>query len=533
MRLHRLSFLALIFFIIFFSSCAIAQGSVVAEGGNITIVILNASRGSWFWGGIVGVLNGSAIIDINQPVSQQNVSNTTIYYNEPNGSYATFFNTTIIATRLPFKPDIANIYSPNQSDFNESGMFHSFSAFSSMSNYSNYIESPLRTFSPFVTTVCYIYQVPFICPYVVLKNNTIMGVLKFDNGTTQEPLFVNTIEHLQGYNGSYFDFEFLVPAFETYYIYIYGQKKCNITVWIDDVQTTAFPNTGVPYKVVAQVRDENQNIVENATVYAVEENGRSIFYPIIEVARKFLGYGTAKTNSSGMATFVLTPSRYNIPDGYGYAAYLEVNDGFYCRQNLSITNYASLSPTYRSSLVNNSYASQVKAATQNMNALAAVASKWVAQKKIREKNITVYTNGSIEHNSSVRLKAGAPNLVNITVNDSVDIINATLDFSENDGLIIFSPLQPEKDLYSSKKRFSSNETIVLIPTKYNNNANITVLISYSGGNIGTYVLDVDSNLEEPDSSESNMSDALYMALASSLQNINAVLANVGKSLSTV
>ncbi|MEM3499785.1 MAG: hypothetical protein QXI17_03945 [Candidatus Bilamarchaeaceae archaeon] len=531
-----LSSLLLIFILLLlFSPCVFSQAAVISSGGNITMVLINATQLSSYWAGVVGRLNGSTIADLNLPVSEQNVTNNIIYYNEPNGSYASFYNTTLMLTRLSVKPDPAYIYSPVQSDFNESGMFSTFVAFSGMANYSKYIESPLMTFSPFLTTTCYIYQLPFVCPYIVLKNNTKMGVLKFDNGSVVEPLFISTIESLEGYNGTYFDFEFMVPYLENYYFYIYGQKECNITVWIDDVQTTTFPKTGVPYKVVAQVRDENQNIVENASIRAVEENGRSIFYPIIDAARKFLGYGVAKTNESGMATFVLTPSRYNIPDEYNYSIYLEVSNGFYCRQNLSIASYASLTPTYRSSLVNSNYASQVKAATQNMNALALIASKWVTQKKVREKNITVYTNGSIAHNSSIRLKSAAINVLNITVNDSNtgEVVNATLDFSENDGLIIFSPLQPEKDLYVSKKVFYSNESIVIIPTKYNNNANIKVLISYSGGTIGSYELDVDPLLKEPDSDEKDMSDSLYVALASSLQNINAVLANVGKSLSMV
>jgi len=530
------SFIQLIVLLLLsFTHCAFAQG-IPTEGGNVTDAYLNASQNSSYWGGIVGVLNGSAVSDLNNYVSTQNVSNTTIFHNEPNGSYANFFNTTLIVTRLPFKPNPADIYSPSISDFNESGMFSTFGVFAGMTNYSLYLESPYNTFVPFLTTTCYIYQTALPCYYVVLRNNTRMGVLKFDNGTWQEPLFVNTIQSLLGYNGSYFHFEYLVPAFENYYFYIYAQKECNITVWIDDVQTTTFQQTGVPYKVVAQVRDKNANLMQNITITAVEANGRNIFYPIIEAARQFLGSGATKTNSSGMATFVLTPTRYNIPSGYGYEAYFEVDDaGFYCRQNLSIANYASLNPIYRTSLVNSNYASQVKGSTQNMNALAKVASKWLTAKKVREKNITVYTNGTVQHNSSILLKAGAPNLLNITVNDSSsgNIVNASLDFNEENGLIIFVPLQPDKDAYANKKTFYSNESIVIIPTKYNNNANITVLISYNGSVIGTVVLDVDSSPEEPGPSESNMSDALYGVLASSLQNINAVLANVGKSLSTV
>lgn len=512
-----------------------AQNNYTTEGGNVTEINLNATQNSTHWAGIVGHLNGSPV-DLSSYVSKQNTPNSSVFYNQPNGSYASFFNTTMIVTRLPFKPDQSQIYSPSMSDFNETGFFSTFATFAGMSNYSLYAESPYNTFLPFLNTTCYIYETAMPCYYIVLKNNTPMGILKFDNGTSQEPLFVNTIGSLLGYNGSYFDFEYLVPVLETYYFYIYAEKECNITVWIDDAQTATFPNTGVPYKVVAQVRDKTGGIVQNITLRAVEENGRNIFYPVIEMARKFFGIGMAKTNGTGMATFVLTPTRYNIPDAYGYAIYLEVDDaGFYCRRNLSIANYGGLVPTYRTALVNDNYASQVKASTQNMGALANTASKWIMAKKIREKNITVYTNGTVEHNLSVLLKAGAPNIINITVNDSGsgNIVNATLDFSENNGLIIFAPLQPDKEAYTNKKTFYSNETIIIIPTRYNNNANITVLVSYSGSPVATLVLDVNSTLGEPAASEKDMSDDIYAILAPSLQNINSVLANIGKSLSTV
>ncbi len=516
------------------TACLFAQNNITTEGGNVTEVLLNMSQDSIHWAGIVGNLNGSAVGDLNLPVSSQNVPNSSVFYNQPNGSYASFFNTTMIVTRLPFKPDPSQIYSPSISDFNETGMFSTFATFALMGNYSRYTESPYNTFLPFLNTTCYIYETALPCYYIILKNNTRMGILKFDNGTAEEPLFVNTIESLLGYNGSYFDFEYLVPVLETYRFYIYAEKECNITVWIDDVQTATFPNTGVPYKVVAQVRNINGSVMQNARIMAVEANGRNIFYPVLDAARKFFGSGYATTNSSGMATFVLTPTRYNIPDAYGYEVYFEVDDaGFYCRRNLSIASYGALNPTYRTSLVNSNYASQVKASTQNMGALARVASRWVAAQKIREKNITVHTNGTVEHNSSLLLKAGAPNLLNITVNDSGSIVNATLDFSENEGLIIFVPLQPDKDAYTNEKTFYSNETIIIIPTKYNNNANITVSVSYGGSEVATLVLDVDPNPEEPASGEKDMGADIYAVLASSLQNINAVLANIGKSLSTV
>jgi hypothetical protein len=511
------------------------------EGGNITNATINVTIDTPFWAGIVGTLNGTTTGTLG-PVSFQNVSNATIYTNNPNGTYVDYFNATMIVTRLPFKPSILNMSKPERSDFNESGMFSTFTAFLLMSNYSQYMDSPLNTFcNPSCSYMnCTLEETTLECAYVILNPNTRMAVLKFSNGTTVEPLFLNVIVNALGYNGSNFDFEYMVPAKEFYYMYIFKKKECNITVWIDDVQTTTFPNTGVPYKTEFLVTDNSSTPVANATVRAVEVNGRNIFYPIIQLGLQIMGFGTMTTNSSGRAVYALTPTRYNIPDNFGYETYVEAESGaFYCRQNLSIASYGSLTPTYRTSLVDAAYGSQVKASVQNMNALASTASRWITSKKNRYANITAYTNGSVYTNGTVpglpTLKAGAPNLINITAidNNTATIINATADVAEGNGFIIFVPSQPNKNFYNNTFSYNTNGTLLVIPTRYNNNANITIILKNGNTPFATLVFPVDSVLENPAAGETNMTDTTYSQMASALQNINSVLANIAKSISTV
>ncbi|MFH1222017.1 MAG: hypothetical protein V1492_02940 [Candidatus Micrarchaeota archaeon] len=516
-------------------SVALAQNSWGTEGGNISSIDLNGT-GPGHWAGIVGWPNGVLITDATLPLSERNATNDTIYTNRPNGTYAELFNTSMVITRMPTRPNLSSIQSvTDPNDFNETGIFSNFTAFATMANYSNYIDSPPNTFSPWSLMACELYNTPFICPYITLNPSTRMAVLKYVNGSIIEPLFVEIVMNRSGYNDTDFDFQYMVPILEQYYFYTYNQKECNITVWIDDVQTNTFPKTGVPYKVEVLVRDANLAIVPNARLRAVEENGRSIFYPIIEASKKLFGFGEMQTNSSGRALFALEPTRYNIPDSYDYQVYIEVDDSFYCRQNLSIASYGSLSPTYRTSLVNPAYGSQVKASVQNMNALASTASKWVTARKMREKNVTMLSNGTIVNDSTLPLKAGAPNRLNITILDSGTLlpINATLEFHEKNGLVVFSPLQPDKDLYDSRKIFYSNETMMLIPTGYNNNANFTVLVSNNGTPLGEIQFIVDPTVDVPQSSEADMDDQIYAAISASMQNINSVLVNIAKSLSTV
>ncbi len=519
--------------LILITSIAFAQGNATTTGGNITGVDLNVSQPTLKWAAIVGWLNGSAA-DIDFPVSLQNVTNASIFTNLPNGSYATYFNASMVVTRLPYKPDTAAISTPVSSDFNESGLFANFTAFTGL-NYSEFSDNPFDTFcNPCTYMTCYLGPASFLCPYVVLEPTIRMGILKFFNGTAFEPLFVGSIVNQAGFNGTFFDFEYLVPAFEYYYFYIFKGEECSITVWIDGVQTTTFPNTGVPYYVRAQVLDSGASPLTNVSLRAVEGNGRNIFYPIIELGKKLLGWGEMTTDSAGMVHFALSPTRYNIPDGYGYEAYLEVDEaGYYCRQNLSIADYGSLAPTYRTSLVNDSYSSQVKASVQNMNSLASTASKWIQLRKMRVANVTVYTNGT--YTALPTLKAGAPNMLNITAIDhnTLNVVNATSETAESEGFVIFVPGQPDKDLYNNTAIYYTNETPVVIPTRYNNPAVLAVDIYYNSSPVATLVFTVDSTLELPAASEADMDDATYSLISSALQNINSVLINIGKSLSTV
>jgi len=504
------------------------------EGGNITHGNISGNTSSYFWDGIVGRLNESPANQDSFVSYQDAPGRGIIYNNSPNGSYNVSFNTTMILTRLPYKPNETYMYAPMQTDFNQTGMFSNFTVFSGI-DYGAIAEDPYETFvGNWATTTCYIYSMPFVCPYITLAPNIAMAVLKYDNGTHIEPLFLGTIFNQTGYNGSAFHFEYMVPALEKYYFYLYSKKECNITVWVDGVQTTTLPNTGVPYGIEVLVRD-GVTPVGDLRVDAVEENGRDSFLPILELGKRFMTLGFATTNSSGRTTFVISPTRYNIPDAYGHTIYLEVNgyDGFTCRRNLTIGNYGSLSPTYKTSLINSTYSSQVKASSQNQNSLASIASKWIEQGKMKVINVTVYTNGT--YLPLPTLQAGAPNLLNITViNDtSLAVVNATANVLEADGQIIFIPMQPGKDGYDNARGFTTNQTPILIPTRYNNNANLSVMIGMEDSPFAYLNFTVDPTLAPPTGSDADMDSATRSAISAAQQNINSVLVNIAKSLSTV
>ncbi len=501
-------------------------GSSITEGGNVTDINLTGNGSTKYWAGIVGDMDIFAPSNPNYFISYEEVGNVSIYENYPNGTY---YNISMVVTRLGEKPPVSGISSPTFADISTGGMFSNFTAFNGL-DFTTFVDSPFYTFLMSMTMNCTVGSNTYLCPYVTLIPGVRMGLLKYSNGTHEEPIFITVIENQLGYNGSYFDFEYMVPKNESYYFYVYPED-CNITIWIDGAQTTIFPKTGVPYDVRMRVVYPDGTPVDGATFRAVEENGRSILSPNLYQGRIFQGSGYMIGNSAGEAIYALTPTRYNVPDSYGYISYVEVTSPAYCRTNFSIAQYNALTPTYRTSLVNAQYGSQVKSSVQNMNSLASTASKWIYARKMRNASVTVTTAGAV--GAMPTLKAGAPNYMNISVTHLGSPVTANLTVGEKDGHVMFVPAQPDKYMYNSTGPFLSNETFILIPTNYNNDANLTIFVEYGGSVVATLHYTVDHVLEDPAPSEMDMDDYTNALIGSAVQNINLVLSNVGKSISTV
>lgn len=502
-------------------------GNTSIQGGNVSDASPNMTGKTLFWAGIVGWMYAPGPNNPPFPISDQDVPNNTIYTNYPNGTY---YNVSLIVTRLGSRPPLENLSTPSAADFDFGGMFSNFTIFAGL-NFTYMLDGPYNTFTnPMLMATCRIGNLILPCPYITLADNTSMAVLKYSNGTHEEPIFINIIESKLGYNGTYFDFEYMVPRAEFYYFYVYPED-CNITVWIDGVQTTIFPKTGVPYGTRFLVTYLDGSPISGAKVRVVEENGRNILSPNLYPTTIFTGSGYSTADISGNALYALSPTRYNVPDSYNYSVYAEVISPAYCRKNLSIAVYHSLSPTYRTSLIDASYGSQVKSSVQNMNSLASTASKWIYARKMRNASVTVTTAGVV--GTMPTLKAGAPNYMNITVTNLGVPVTANLTVRETDGLIIFVPAQPDKDFYNNSGPFYSNETFMLIPTRYNNNANLTIFVEYGGTNIANLTYTVDTVLADPAPSEMDMDEYTNALIGSALQNINLVLSNIGKSISTV
>ncbi len=503
-------------------------GFYTSEGGNVTELGLNGTERTIYWAGITGWMDPLAPFNPNYPIGYQPIGVSDIDSTYANG---TWYGLPMIVTRSGFKPELSDIRSPTPADISTGGMFDNFTNFYGK-DFTTFVDSPLFTFVGAITDTCTLGNQIFSCPRITLVGPTPLWLLVYDNGTHQEPVFVSNVTSTAGYNGTSFDFQYMVPVLDNYFFYIYPEE-CNITVWIDGTQTTTYPKTGVPYEVDFLVTYNNSAIpIPHALVRVTETNGRNLLYPNLYLGRNYSGRGYMFTNPSGNAVYALSPTRYNIPDSYNYETYVEVIYPAYCRQNMSVAIYNYLEPTYRSSLVNPSYGSQVKTSVQNMNSIASTASKWISAGKARDATFTVRTDGTVV-GALPTLKVGAPNIFNITILDSGNPVNGTVEAEELDGLIIYVPAQPEKELYNNTGPFPSNETFMLMPTRYNNNANLTFFMYYNNTNFANITFTIDSVLEDPQPSEMTMDDPTNALIGSALQNINQVLSNIGKSISTV
>lgn len=209
-------------------SCLHCTASIITEGGNITCINLTQPTPTLYWSGIAGWMNTSVSPDLSLPVLIHFSYNASIYTVYANGSVS---NYTLLSTLLSSKPDISSLSSPTASDFNSTGMFSNFSLFAGK-DFTTFLDSPSNTFAnPFATLPCIVGNASFSCAYVFLAQNSFLGVLKYSDATHSEPVFLSSIEPREGYNGSMFDFQFILPANETYFFYIYEEEEINATLY--------------------------------------------------------------------------------------------------------------------------------------------------------------------------------------------------------------------------------------------------------------------------------------------------------------
>jgi hypothetical protein len=220
-----------------FTHLSLAQGAT--EGGNVTEINLTLNATTEYWAGIVGWMRNNTANPA-LPISYEEVDGVDIYTNLPNGTY---YNISLVVTRLPDKPVASGISSPSLADFATGGMFSDFTAFTDL-DFTTFVDSPLFTFGAASLMNCTVGGATYPCPYITLLPDTRMGVLKFSNATSNEPLFITVIENKPGYNGSYFDFELVVPRSESYYFYVYVPPEVRI---ISPAPTT-YPTGTIPFR---------------------------------------------------------------------------------------------------------------------------------------------------------------------------------------------------------------------------------------------------------------------------------------------
>lgn len=205
-----------------------STANITTEGGNVTAMNISQPVQTAYWAGIAGWMDNSTSPDLNYPVYVHFTNNASISPGYPNGSVS---NYSMLVTRLPSKPPLPSLSSPIASDFNSSGMFSNFSLFLG-EDFTAFLDSPLNTFAnPYASLPCRVGDTTFSCAYIYLEQDSFLGILKYTNGTHTEPVFLAYLNPTQGYNGSTFDFQYILPVNETYFFYIYPEQPINVAIF--------------------------------------------------------------------------------------------------------------------------------------------------------------------------------------------------------------------------------------------------------------------------------------------------------------
>jgi hypothetical protein len=313
-----------ILFAIFLLAFAHADGNITNEGGNVTYVDVSQPVQTTYWSGLVGWMDNSTSPDFNYPVLIHSPQNSSILTAYPNGSVS---NYTLLLARLPYKPNVSALSSPTAWDFNSSGMFSNFSLFAGQ-DFGNFLDSPIYTFaSPLAGLPCRVGDSSFTCAHVLLEQESFLGVLKYSNSTHSEPVFISYIDPRQGYNGSSFDFQFMLPANETYYLYVYPEQELNVTLFSPDSTTYFEPSITLNYSIApALAVDSCWYVLDSATFPLLNCTSGEQNLAIEDGTHTLALYANASDGStaSASAVFAVQTTSHGEKDGTEVALVEEV-----------------------------------------------------------------------------------------------------------------------------------------------------------------------------------------------------------------
>ncbi len=358
--------------------------------------------------------------------------------------------------------------------FNES-IFHVF-----YPGYATIHDAPNKTFT--VKGILRLFGKVYEVMNAVLADGRNVSVIGYMKATGEEiPIIVADPKTTTCFNGSICTFELLLPTRiegtdpEKYlYLYVVPKYVYNITVYVDGVESTEIPHVGLPYVVTVKVTDKTSGLpVEGVTVAVEELFGQNppVPYAPSAILMRHLAYG--QTNSSGMISFVVTPTAYGASEKYLLRISILSSASLKKIKSVNMTiadagnlYYMKKKPFTGSEL------NDMKATVNSLMSVVDAQFRWAnQQRQARRWDVVVYTNGSYFPELPVPAKTGAFTIVRITLKTPDGyIIDGNVTIEEYDGLLILNPEYDTSPLGFKRKYAQviakTGQDFIISPTHY-------------------------------------------------------------------
>ena len=431
-------------------SIAYAQ-NISVKAGYITKANLYSEISTWRWGGIIGYVTPGTLPESPDPFLQHSITAGVI--DMINVSASNLKDGKHYFAALPYDTaltiNVSKMRNITENDLEEFGIFNATNFPIFHPNYYQNSDNPKTTFCCYNETIL-ISGKPFTAFRIVLKNNVRYYLLKYQfNDSYALPLFLVNISDYTCYDSSTCQFEFMLPADKTYQLYVLSKEPAyDIKVFVDGVETTDIPNTGLPYNITTVVYDIYTQIpVPNKTIVVFEDNGNNIFspLPIISTTSRVMAY--TESDSKGRVQFIISPTPtlqeagiYSLKVGI-----LSTKDIITNQKTLNILDMELkggkkyISPT---ELLDNS-----KATVVYMIQLEDSVYNWAQQRKANKYTIFVDTSGSYTirnesdelYYSSASIQTGAVNYISVILRSGgVDVPGYVVP-EETAGFIVMNP----------------------------------------------------------------------------------------------
>ncbi len=528
----------------------------VAIAGNIDILSGGINRAGLYtevttqkWGGFTGVIKPGTMSETTDPIFIYSAVAGTV--DEINISASNLDDNRHYIAALVEYGGIDSTYSINVSkianvtrdDLNSTGLFRQavFPVFHP--NYDMLSDNPNATFCCENESVM-ISGVWYNAFKITLNNNVPLYLLKYRYSSTDSlPLFVVPLSSSYTcYTGSSCGYEFILPDGETYNVYILPKEPAYDTkIWVDSVETTQVPNTGIPYNITVYVYNKYTLApAPDKDVIIFEQEGNNIFSPFKPASSEFDVGTIGTTDSNGMVQFIISPTVTQTEESvYHLKVGLYWGEDYISNvKNLTVVDTAlvggkkSFSP---SSILDNS-----KAAVVAMIQIEDSVYKWALDGKANSYIVYAYTDGTyqifnqtdLSYYSRGVLNTGGVNKLTVVLKDtSGSEVPGYVNPKEEGGYLIMNPTyDPPVIGYKDHLNIVRNITtgasnaFVVVPSRYSvANSNFTLEVYKADGTkVVDIPFDIDKDTAVPSNAFSYQNDEMKSKITKTIQVINTL-----------